>query len=227
MKKTLAIICSLAAAVAQADTTQFTLTPTLDEMTTEAGTSTNTITDKKTDYYNSLVVPETNVGNGGQWTWTHSFELSEAMTLDSVQFALFAVSASGAVQNQPRTGTYTLTITAVGADEASFTTSDTFTCVVNQDNTSVAAAWTVDGGVTAGTGVVVTAAETVAPTLQSGTYTLSLNIGEISTGTFMGLGKTVYLNGTTTSSAGAVPEPATATLSLLALAGLAARRRRK
>ncbi|MBQ8517960.1 MAG: PEP-CTERM sorting domain-containing protein [Akkermansia sp.] len=59
---------------------------------------------------------------------------------------------------------------------------------------------------------------------QYGTFQGQTGVSNLSYGTVSGWQTSVKLSGTVAAS---VPEPATATLSLLALAGLAARRRRK
>ncbi len=80
----------------------------------------------------------------------------------------------------------------------------------------------ITNSVGSGSGAVVSFSPAATTTLEAGTYTFSLKIANNDTdGYFTGLGSA------SVNYTAAVPEPATATLSLLALAGLAARRRRK
>ncbi len=200
-----------------------------DITTTQGGTAT-AYTGGSSTYLNSLTLPSGtnyNVGNGAIWTWKTTFTLASDMYLDTVQVALFNYSNQAKTQNAALDGAYTLTITQDGSgihsgQKTSFTYSNHAVNNASVDNVEAAVEYTspTQASVTTGSGYVV--CESIEEVLEAGTYTLTLSVdnGGETRGHFVGL-HSARLN------TAAVPEPATATLSLLALAGLAARRRRK
>ena len=161
--------------------------------------------------------PNANVGNGG--TYTITFKLTntsdDVIVLDQITFESFAYNSGGSLQE-------------------------------HNDNVNRNVIFTLNGGIDGKSAVVYTAngltnkAEnsdaviTFAPIelTQNAHIEFSLNVteGNGCEGTFVGL-KGATFSGEIVApvipDTPAVPEPATATLSLLALAGLAVRRRRK
>lgn len=59
-----------------------------------------------TDYVNSFLSPDVNVGTGGSWTLTLSFTVSEDVAIDSMAMNLFTYNGSNKVQNSDREGVY-------------------------------------------------------------------------------------------------------------------------
>lgn len=182
------------------------------------------VTSQKTgsNYVNSFLSPNVNVGNGNTWSVTLSFTVTETVTIDSIALTLFTFNGSNAVQNSSRRGAYAFDLKENGIMMAS------------SSRSSLAYAGTGDG--TAGktqqasadtlgqpggsSGIRERSDLEKAVTLSAGnTYSieLSLDRGSETQGYFVGLGA-IELN--------TVPEPATASLGLLGLAALVMRRRR-
>ena len=164
----------------------------------------------------SSIRPDTNVGNGG--TWTLSFSLTntstEAITLQQIAFDVFTFNSSGAVQGNNTARNLTLTLTGDATGSVSFThgASNISGDVASRTITLNSGAVTISAG-------------------DSLSLSLTASPQEDSRGgTFLGLTGATFSGEIVTPvipDTPAVPEPATATLSLLALAGLAVRRRRK
>ncbi len=248
MKKTITIAILLASAIcAHAET--LSLNPTAGTFSKENGTSSNTLTQtgQNTTYVSSFTTVQTNIGNGGSWTWTATFNLAEKATIDSLKAGVFTFNTGGLSQgDNDRKGVYTLSILdSAGSTTLATSNSQAVTYsgsggsgydwveakVDYATNSLLSTTWTNTSGTeqtkTASGKVLVY--EPSSLTLEAGTYTLSLEIAkgsEQTSGYLAGL-HSAQINYTPVSTAGDnVPEPATATLSLLALAGLAARRRR-
>ena len=174
------------------------------------------------DYMTSSLRPDINMTSG---SWTLTFTLkndsSSAITLSSVNFDSFIFNAGGkqhGADDHTRQALFTLSQTTsdsfiipLGSTVVTFTTKD--------DNISATDIWNTDAdaSITLSSALEIAAGESVKFSLTVGTAE-----GITNAGSFVGL-KGVTFNGTTAL----IPEPTTATLSLLALAGLAARRRRR
>lgn len=158
---------------------------------------------KANNVYSNTLTPNTNIGNGGKYDFSFSItnKTEEALTIFAITFDTFAYNNGGTAQNADflkRDIKFTLTGDAGAAVVHSFGNIDAATDVYNWDTN---------------------------PTLYfepleiaaGATANFNLAVEESnSEGCFIGI-----------SGATVIPEPTTATLSLLALAGLAVRRRRK
>ncbi len=228
MKKTLILLCSLAAAAQAADVT---LSYTSGTWTADGAAITATELDgatslKASGYTTSFYLPDINVGNGNTWTFTLNFTVSSDVTIDSVNVAFLTANGSNATQYSDRLGTDTLTLSGASMTDISVTKDVTY----KGDASANAAAYDINtaGDPSDGAGKSVTSALGQVLTQTAGeTYSLSIQAtkGAETNGYFVGIGAIQFNE--VVAPTPAVPEPATATLSLLALAGLAARRRRK
>mgnify|MGYP003234180176 CR=1 FL=1 len=145
------------------------------------------------NYVDSFLSPNINVGNGNAWSVSLSFTVTEAVTVDSIALNLFTFSGANAVQNSDRRGAYTFDL-KLGDN-----------VLASCSNSNLTEEGTLNQAVTLSAG---------------NTYTLelSLNRGQETQGYFVGLGA-IELN--------TIPEPATASLSILGMAALMMRRRRR
>ncbi len=228
MKKTIALLCAMAAAVAQADTTPYTLTTTItgtenqqerylvinDVTGTTAIAGNSILTAGNVAWNPAYYIPNVNVGNGGTWTATLSYTLPSdvtSFTLSSIDITGVGCNSGGGAQtanNDRKVRGVNYTVTVISGDTSTEVGTASWTGVLNdQDDDCSFAASTI----------------TLTDALElTGDFQLVITATrEAENGCFFGL-KDLTLTGTTP-----VPEPTTATLSLLALAGLAARRRRK
>ena len=62
------------------------------------------------NYVDSFLSPNINVGNGNAWSVSLSFTVTEAVTVDSIALNLFTFSGANAVQNSDRRGAYTFNL---------------------------------------------------------------------------------------------------------------------
>ena len=237
MKKTIVALMALAGVVAAADYTANATWPTtgtvIEKMPTLADASGDlywavegmkidgkavafdSAAPKTNSVYAGVITPDTNVGNGGSWEM--SFRITnrsetEAITLSSMTLDLFAYNSVGSAQSGD---TYKRDINA--ALTTGNVTVSTVVSFGNDDNGDGTRTYNWD------TNPTLTFDAPLELAAQSyASFTLSISESD-SMGCYIGLsGITV-----STPAAPAVPEPTTATLSLLAFAGLAARRRRK
>ena len=161
--------------------------------------------------------------NGNTWSVSLSFTVTEAVTVDSIVLNLFTFSGANAVQNSDRRGAYTFNLKLDGDVLASCSNSS-LTYLGTGDaraGSSQQASVETLGQREGSSGIHEEGMLNQAVTLSAGnTYTLelSLNRGQETQGYFVGLGA-IELN--------TVPEPATASLSILGLAALMMRRRRR
>ena len=166
------------------------------------------------DYMTEYLRPDLNMNTGNSWTlsFTLTNESSSTITLNSVNFDSFIFNGSGKKHEDDdilRQARFTLTLAdssgniLLGSSDVTFTSST----IYDTDADTV---------ITITSPMEVEAGKSVQFNLTVGRDNLT------NAGAFVGL-KGVTFNGETA----AIPEPTTATLSLLALAGLAARRRRK
>ena len=173
-------------------------------------------------YMTDYLRPNINMNEG---SWTLSFTLkndsSSAITLSSVNFDSFICNGGG---NQHTSDDHTrqalFTLSQTTSDTSSITLGSTVvTFSTKDDNISATDIWDTDADakITFSSALEIAAGESIQFNLTVGTAE-----GITNAGSFVGL-KGVAFNGETAL----VPEPTTATLSLLALAGLAVRRRRK
>ena len=159
--------------------------------------------------------PNVNVGSGGAWTLSFSLTNNgdQALTLTSCDLDMIMFNSDGDNQTNQVTRAISYTLTAIRNDQS---------VVTLYSNNSVTMQ-----GVGVGT-VDVNPDFTSSYELAAGekiTFTLAIADGtttdsEHAKGTYIGI-KNIAFSGQV------IPEPTTATLSLLALAGLATRRRRK
>lgn len=223
MKKTIIALTSLAGVVCAdeytgkfaweaANTPTFTLNagvqPDIEMLITgmnidDVAVNFTTAAPKSNSVYAGTLTPATNIGNGGKYDFSFSItnNTEEALTIFAITFDTFAYNNGGAAQNADflkREIKFSLTGDADAELVHSFTNIDAETDVYNWDSN---------------------------PTLYfepieiAAGATANFNLAvakEDSVGCFIGI-----------SGATVIPEPTTATLSLLALAGLAARRRRR
>lgn len=225
---------ALAGVAMAADTGTLTLTNT-----TASDTITTTISDNSTDWLKEAItldgnatidilangsntytptdlagyaIGDTNVGNGGSYVYSVSFTVNEdapALTLTSISADFIIQSAGGGGQGA-RWATYNWQFISGETTLVDYASADYWSHASSQSTGELA----MDFG-------------SNAVDLAAGkTYTLNLKITGVNNskdvvdanGGFVHVGSI---------SASIIPEPTTATLSLLALAGLAARRRRK
>ena len=234
MKKTIIALMALAGVAMAADTGTLTLTNT-----TASDTITTTISDNSTDWLKEAIalggnatidiltsgsntytptdlagyaIGDTNVGNGGSYVYSVSFTVNgdaPALTLTSISADFIVKSADGGNQGNSRWATYNWQFVSGETTLVDYATADY---------------WSQASGAT---GSLSMDFGSNAIDLEAGeTYTLNLKITGVndSNGTVDNKGGFVHVG---SISASIIPEPTTATLSLLALAGLAARRRRK
>ena len=176
-----------------------------------------------TNYVNSVLSPNVNVGTGGTWTLTLSFTVTEDVTIDSIALNLFTFNGSNQIQNSNRKGAYMFnlklgdTVLASCAD-SSLTYAGTGDVTPSGAQKASVETLGQRGG---SSGVREESSLDKAVTLTAGeTYSmeLSLSRGAETNGYFVGLGA-IELN--------TVPEPATASLGLAGLAVLLLRRRKR
>ncbi len=155
----------------------------------------------------------TNVGNGGTWTMTLTFTLLEDMALDNLAITLITADSNGNAQYNHRVPQLSYTLSS--SDSASPLAEGSNSMTITGSTGSI-----VNGTATRNEG---TFNFDVDESLKAGTtYTLTLDAARAESSN-----AGYYLGVKSIGFTAAIPEPATATLSLLALAGLAARRRRR
>lgn len=173
------------------------------------------------NYFTDDLRPNLNMNTGNAWTLKFTLEnnSNSAITLNSVVFDAFIFNGSGnqhGADQETRQAQFTLT----DASSNVLGTTDVTFCKPNSapEGSESNAIWNtdMDAGITLSSAVELAAGESIQ-------FNLTVGRGNLTNpGAFVGL-KGVTFNGSTPL----VPEPTTATLSLLALAGLATRRRRK
>lgn len=238
MKKTLIALMALAgiATATDTDTTPITLsagfTSSITAQCPENASYAVTINSLKTgendlgnkaggSYFSDALRPNLNMNTGNAWTLNFTLEnnSNSAITLSSVVFDSFIFNGSGAqhsADQETRQAQFTLT----DASSNVLGTTDVTFCKPNSapEGSESNAIWNtdMDAGITLSSAVELAAGESIQ-------FNLTVGRGNLTNpGAFVGL-KGVTFTGETVL----IPEPTTATLSLLALAGLAARRRRK
>ena len=152
--------------------------------------------------------PNYNVGDGRSWAVDLLFNPSMNLTsstveISSVTFSVFAFNSSGDAQSETDGKLRAITFNL-------YNYTDNITSGVTFTQSGRDSAWERIYTVTLDTPLVISSRGTAGLKLEA--------IEDNSAGTFIGISNISYT---------LVPEPATTTLSLLALAGLAARRRRK
>lgn len=225
MKKTLITLLALAGVAAADEVKPITLTATfndektatfnLDDFKVEALTLVNTVDNtvldslaaSENDIMPDRLRPNINVDNGNSWTLDFTVSNSGAndLTVNSITLSAFAFNGQGDVQQNNRNFLFT-----VSAGD---------TAIATDTNLYIA------GSSANGQSLTITLTDSLTIAAKdSMTFSIMVEQGAAGNngrGSFLGL-NTVTFNGTMP-----VPEPTTATLSLLAIAGLAARRRRK
>ena len=165
----------------------------------------------------TIFTPNTNVGNGAPWTATFKFDnVNSVLTsLDSISLDVVILQSTG--NYHPTTTTWTgdivFTSTITTGTDSNAVTLGTYTYTLTPKKGKGSDVFEV--------ALVPTAGGSAVDLTDVSSFNMTLALTEtLSGGAFVGL-KGMELKGQL------VPEPTTATLSLLALAGLAARRRRK
>ena len=175
------------------------------------------------NYVDSFLSPNVNVGNGNTWSVSLSFSVTEDVSIDSVTLDLFTFNGQNKVQQGNRYGAYTFNLKLGDNVLASCSNSN----LVYLGTGDVAAGGSQQASVEmlgqlgGSSGVHEKGMLSQEVTLSAdNTYTLelSLNRGQETQGYFVGLGA-IELN--------TIPEPATASLSILGMAALMMRRRRR
>ena len=155
---------------------------------------------KNTTYQANTFTPDVNIGNGGTWTlsFTLQNETSATLDIDAISFGIFTFNNDGVSQANNTSRDLILTLGGDFGGTASYTHQGSNT------GSLISKPLTLQKAVSVAVG---------------DSVDFSLNVQEgVSLGTFVGLKSITF-------STPNIPEPTTATLSLLALAGLAARRR--
>ncbi len=221
MKKTLFLLASVALATSVQAATLFTtgfqgtaLTGSATDSLDKPSLTLSTSGIKSSNLAANLLVPDTQMsGNANGWTVTFTFTAIQAIDITDLTLGFQFVTAGGERHgnSDPKQGTATITLSCNGVDYT--TGSWAFERPAADKN---------NGGSTP-TADVQTMAFTTSTRIEAGeTFTLTVNpVASDYGGTFLGL-STLSLGGTVAP----VPEPATASLSLLGLAALMMRRRR-
>lgn len=159
-----------------------------------------------TAHANNFFSPNVNVQTTGSWTATFTFTVTRMMTLNSVDLGVLSFSGTGTVQSQERSAQFSFDLKQAGGEASLFSSSASQSIAAGSNPTTVQLANTIE----------------TPCTLGPGDYVISLTCSKDTqtNGSFFGL-QSIAFNGTL------APEPAAASLSLLGLATLAWRRRRK
>ena len=160
----------------------------------------------------AVFTPNTNVGNGTPWTATFNFDnVNKALTsLDSINLGVVLFDSAGEYQPNGAAWTGGITFTATITDSATSSQLGTFAYTLTPGNGK------------GSTPFPITLAGNSIDLTNVSSFDMELKLTEdLLTGTYAGL-SSMGFTGTPV-----VPEPTTATLSLLALAALTVRRRRK
>lgn len=160
----------------------------------------------------AVFTPNTNVGAGSPWTATFNFDnVNKALTsLDSIDLGVVLFASDGKYQSTSAHWTGDIAFTATITDSTTASRLGTFAYTLTPGNGKGSTPFeiTLEGNSIDLTNV--------------SSFNMELKLtATLDAGTFAGL------SGMGFKGTPVVPEPTTATLSLLALAGLAARRRRK
>lgn len=228
MKKTLVALMALAGVATATETeispltltttfnTNKSITSSIEDFTVTDVLLINTATDEtvnnhtKGTYMDSFLRPSLNVDFGTGASWTMTFTIANKgttdFTINSITLNAFAFNGDGA--SQPNNRNFLFTVTAGE------------TTLATKENLSIT------GGATTTTPLTLTLATPITINAKDDMiFSVVVNQGAEGNngrGSFVGLSSVAF-----SGSIPVVPEPTTATLSLLALAGLAARRRRK
>lgn len=174
-----------------------------------------------TAYTNSAAFAATNVGSGGSWTYTLTFDIAsiaEGKSITQIGIDFLSASASGSVQNLQRDFRAAITLSSGGPNMI-----DKEYYVINTKEAgtgnSTDSAYDTDQ-ITLNTRASSAQLSITGLDLDAGRYTLSITFSqETNKGTFAGVGNIALHTD--------VPESSTAVFSLLAVVGLVARRRRR
>ena len=229
MKKTIITLLALAGVAAADEVMPITLTATfndektatfnLDDFKVTALTLVNTADDTvlnsmaatENDIMPDRLRPNINVDSGNSWTLDFTVSNSGAndLTVNSITLSAFAFNGSGDVQANNRNFLFT-----VSAGDTEIATDENLYIAGNSSNGQSLTITLTDS-------LTIAAEDSMTFSIMVEQGANATNAEGVGRGAYLGL-NTVTFNGTMP-----VPEPTTATLSLLALAGLAARRRRK
>lgn len=182
------------------------------DTTTNVTTNVNLKTAGAAGSNQTVFTPDTNVGNGQPWTATFNFDnVNKALTsLDSINLDVVLFSSKGEYQTPQASWTGDITFTATITDSTTASRLGTFAYTLTPGNGK------------GSTPFEITLAGNSIDLTNVSSFNMELKLTEtLLSGTYAGL------SGMGFKGTPVVPEPTTATLSLLALAGLAARRRRK
>ncbi|MBR5293034.1 MAG: PEP-CTERM sorting domain-containing protein [Clostridia bacterium] len=240
MKKTIITLMALAG-VSMADT--LTISNANNKASTESTLFTDVAADisilttvnaglnTTTDYVESSYFADTNVGDGGSFTYTLTFTPTEDLVLNDLSLDFFLSNKDGKAQRSDKSFSYALTLSSSGENAE---------VLYSTEKTTLDTGWTGktdNAKVTYADSPYKTDGTINATEAKSNTLTLEFKDGiALSAGAEYKLAVSIaranntnngYYAGIGNITMAVVPEPATATLSLLALAGLCARRRRK
>lgn len=177
-----------------------------------------------TDYTNSATFGNTNVGKGGSWTYTLTFDIAsiaEEKSITQIDIDFLSASSVGKPQNNVNGFDATITLSSNGSflyrpNEAIVTSKG-----INNSTISTSSAYESDS-ITLRAGVSYKQFSITGLDLAAGSYELTISFSQNSSytgGVFAGVGNIALHTD--------VPESSTAVLSLLAVVGLVARRRRR
>ena len=176
-----------------------------------------------TPYTNSAAFAATNVGTGGSWTYTLAFDIAsiaEGKSITQIDIDFLSVSSVGKPQNNVNGFDATITLSSNGSslyrpNEAIVTSKG-----INDSTSSTSSAYESDS-ITLRAGVSYKQFSITGLDLAAGSYELTISFSQsrYTGGVFAGVGNIALHTD--------VPESSTAVLSLLAVVGLVARRRRR
>lgn len=175
-----------------------------------------------TDYTNSATFGNTNVGSGGSWTYTLTFDIAsiaEGKSITQIGIDFLSASSSGSVQNLERYFNAAITLSSGGTNVIS--EEYVIKTKVAGTGNSTDSAYDTDQ-ITLNTRASSAQLSITGLDLAAGSYELTISFSQNSDhtdGTFAGVGNIALHTD--------VPESSTAVLSLLAVVGLVARRRRR
>lgn len=173
-----------------------------------------------TDYTNSATFGNTNVGKGGSWTYTLIFDIASIAEEKSItQIDIDFLSANSVGKPQNNENGFNATITLSSGESNLHSSSETIVTSVGDNGTESSAYGA--NSITLRAGVSYNQFSITGLDLAAGSYELTISFSQsrYTGGVFAGVGN-IALHAD-------VPESSTAVLSLLAVVGLVARRRRR
>ena len=175
-----------------------------------------------TPYTNSAAFAATNVGSGGSWTYTLTFDIAsiaEGKSITQIGIDFLSASSSGSVQNLKRYFNAAITLSSGGTNVIN-ERHEIMTKASGAGSNSTDSAYDTDQ-ITLNTRASSAQLSITGLDLAAGSYELTISFSQsrYTGGVFAGVGNIALHTD--------VPESSTAVLSLLAVVGLVARRRRR